>query len=98
MWGVSNSGFQFEMGSPSGENIDQNTDWYVWVHDPFNIQKGIVSGDLPEKGINYWDLYKQDHAIAKKLGITLYQVKHNLWSDYRRNELRNPRVPTYQPV
>lgn len=37
-------------------------------------------------------------VIAKKLGITLYQVKHNLWSDYLRNELRNPRVPAYQPV
>ena len=74
LWGISNSGFQFEMGSPSGENIDQNTDWYAWVHDPFNIQKGIVSGDLPERGINYWDLYKQDHAIAKKLGLNAYRI------------------------
>jgi hypothetical protein len=67
LWGVSNSGFQFEMGSPSGENIDPNTDWYTWVHDPSNIQKGIVSGDLPEQGIDYWSLYKQDHTIAKSL-------------------------------
>jgi hypothetical protein len=37
-------------------------------------------------------------VIAKKFDITLYQVKHNLWSDYLRNELRNPRVPAYQPV
>jgi beta-galactosidase len=74
LWGVSNSGFQFEMGSPSGENIDPNTDWYVWVHDPSNIQKGIVSGDIPEKGINYWDLYKQDHTIAKKLGLNAYRI------------------------
>jgi Transposase DDE domain len=35
-------------------------------------------------------------VIAKKLGKTLYQVKHNLWSDYLRNELRNPRIPAYQ--
>jgi beta-galactosidase len=41
------------MGSPSGENIDLNTDMYVCVHDPTNMQKGIVSGDLPEKGVNY---------------------------------------------
>jgi beta-galactosidase len=73
-WGVSNSGFQFEMGNPSGENIDPNTDWYAWVHDTTNIQKGIVSGDLPERGINYWDLYKQDHTIAKKLGLTSYRL------------------------
>ena len=37
-------------------------------------------------------------VIAKKLGKSLYQVKHNLWSDYLRNELRNPRIPAYQPT
>ncbi len=37
-------------------------------------------------------------VMAKKLGKTLYQVKHNLWSDYLRNELRNPRIPAYQPA
>ena len=62
------------MGSPSGENIDPNTDWYVWVHDPSNIEKGIVSGDLPENGVNYWGLYKQDHTIAKKLGLNAYRI------------------------
>jgi len=74
LWGVSNSGFQFEMGSSSGENIDTNTDWYAWVHDPSNIQKGIVSGDLPERGLNYWDLYKQDHVIAKKLSLNAFRT------------------------
>ena len=37
-------------------------------------------------------------VIAKKLGKTLYQVKHDLWSDYLRKELRNPRVRAYQPA
>jgi len=37
-------------------------------------------------------------VIAKKLGKTRYQVKHNLWSDYLRNELRNPRIRAYQPA
>lgn len=74
LWGVSNSGFQFEMGDLSGKNIDPNTDWYVWVHDSFNIRKGIVSGDLPEKGIDYWSLYKQDHTIAKQLGLNAYRI------------------------
>ena len=37
-------------------------------------------------------------VMAKKLGKTLYQVKHNLWSDYLRNELRNPQIPAYQPA
>ena len=37
-------------------------------------------------------------VIAKKLGKTLYQIKHDLWSDYLRNELRNPRIRAYQPA
>jgi hypothetical protein len=37
-------------------------------------------------------------VMAKKLGKTLYQVKHDLWSDYLRNELRNLRIPAYQPA
>jgi beta-galactosidase len=74
LWGVSNSGFQFEMGDSLGKNIDPNTDWYVWVHDASNIRKGIVSGDLPEKGVDYWSLFKQDHAIAKQLGLNACRI------------------------
>ena len=37
-------------------------------------------------------------VIAKKLGKTLYQVKHDLWSDYLRNELRNRQICAYQPA
>jgi len=36
--------------------------------------------------------------LAKKLKATLYQVKHNLWSDYLCKELRNPHIPVYQPA
>ena len=74
LWGVSLSGFQFEMGDPAGSNVDPNTDWYVWVHDAVNIQRGIVSGDLPENGTDYWTLYKTDHEIAKKLGLNAYRI------------------------
>ena len=74
LWGVSTSGFQFEMGDPSGTNVDPNTDWYAWVHDALNIQKGVVSGDLPENGMDYWDLYKEDHEIASKIGLNAYRV------------------------
>jgi beta-galactosidase len=74
LWGVSNSGFQFEMGDSEGKNIDSNTDWYVWVHDASNIRRRIVSGDLPESGIDYWNRYKQDHTIAKELGLNAYRT------------------------
>ena len=74
LWGVSSSGFQFEMGDSAGKNIDPNTDWYVWVHDHANIRRGVVSGDLPERGVDYWSLYKQDHAIAKQLGLNAFRI------------------------
>ena len=74
LWGVSNSGFQFEMGNFTGKNIDPNSDWYVWVHDSSNIRRHIVSGDLPEKGMDYWSLFKQDHTIAKQLGLNAYRI------------------------
>ena len=74
LWGVSNSGFQFEMGDLTGKNIDPNTRLVCWAHDSSNIRKRIVSGDLPEKGIDYWSLFKQDHAIAKQLGLNAYRI------------------------
>ncbi len=74
LWGASNSGFQFEMGDSAGSNVDSGSDWYLWVHDTANIQKGVVSGDLPENGINYWNLYKKDHGIAHKLGLNAYRI------------------------
>jgi hypothetical protein len=32
---------------------------------------------------------------AKQLGKNLYQVVHDLLSDYLRAELRNPRIPAF---
>ncbi|MEM2821035.1 MAG: glycoside hydrolase family 1 protein, partial [Thermoproteota archaeon] len=69
LWGVSEAGFQFEMGDPNGRNIDPNTDWFKWVHDPKNISNKVVSGDFPENGVNYWDLYNFDHDLAKGMGM-----------------------------
>jgi beta-galactosidase len=74
LWGVSTSGFQFEMGDRAGKNVDANTDWYVWAHDATNIRNGLVSGDLPENGIDYWSQYTKDHDLAKKLGLNAYRI------------------------
>ncbi len=65
--GFSESGFQFEMGMKGSE--DPNSDWWSWVRDEENIISRIVSGDLPEAGPAYWDLYKKDHEIADKLSM-----------------------------
>ncbi|MCW4020122.1 MAG: beta-galactosidase BgaS [Candidatus Bathyarchaeota archaeon] len=74
LWGVSISGFQFDMGGPSKKHLDPNTDWFMWVHDSKNIQKGLVSGHLPENGVNYWSLYEKDHDIAVELGLNTYRI------------------------
>ncbi|RLE94116.1 MAG: glycoside hydrolase family 1 protein [Thermoprotei archaeon] len=73
-WGVSASGFQFEMGDVEEKSLDPNTDWFKWVHDLNNIAEGLVSGDLPEHGVNYWFLYGIDHSLAKGLGLTVYRI------------------------
>ncbi|MCS7120415.1 MAG: beta-galactosidase BgaS [Nitrososphaerota archaeon] len=74
LWGVSLSGFQFEMGDPFRRGLDPNTDWYVWVHDERNIREGIVSGDFPEDGVDYWHRYKADHEMAKGLGLNVFRI------------------------
>ena len=63
-FGYSLSGFQSEMGL---SDEDPNSDWWKWVHDEVNIESGLVSGDLPENGVAYWDLYKKYHLLAKEL-------------------------------
>ncbi len=73
-WGVSQSGFQFEMGDMYRRYIDTNTDWWHWVRDPYNVSSKLVSGDLPEDGINYIELFKKDHEIAHSLGLNIYRI------------------------
>uniref|UniRef100_A0A7J3X4K2 Glycoside hydrolase family 1 protein n=1 Tax=Thermofilum pendens TaxID=2269 RepID=A0A7J3X4K2_THEPE len=74
LWGVSLAGFQFEMGDPEGRAIDPNTDWFAWVHDEKNIRRGVVSGDLPEHGIDYWHRFREDHELAQSLGMNAYRL------------------------
>ena len=62
------------MGDAAKDGLDPNTDWYAWVHDKRNIQKGTVSGDFPEDGVDYWHLYKQDHDAAKELGLNAFRL------------------------
>ncbi|MFH0832881.1 MAG: beta-galactosidase BgaS [Candidatus Aenigmatarchaeota archaeon] len=67
LWGTSVSAFQHD-GSH-----DSNVDWYKWVTDKGNIAKGIVSGDLPENGPDYWHLFRSDHTLAKSLGMNAFR-------------------------
>ncbi|MBO3763045.1 MAG: beta-galactosidase BgaS [Thermoproteota archaeon] len=74
LWGVSISGFQFEMGNKERKYIDDKSDWFVWVHDQENIRTKLVSGDFPEDGINYWELYEKDHQLARNLGLNAFRL------------------------
>jgi beta-galactosidase len=63
-WGTAISAFQSGMGV--GAPADPTTDWWVWVHDAANIASGRVSGDLPESGPGFYDLFDRDAAVARK--------------------------------
>jgi len=63
LWGSAMAAFQVEMGS--GE-VDSRSDWYVWAHDKENIKKGLVSGDLPENGPGFWELFRDDLRLARE--------------------------------
>ncbi|MCD6372792.1 MAG: glycoside hydrolase family 1 protein [Thermococcus sp.] len=73
-WGVVQSAFQFEMGDPLRRHLDTRTDWWYWVRDAYNIKNELVSGHLPEDGINNYGLYEIDHHLAKNLGLNAYQL------------------------
>ena len=74
LWGTSESGFQFEMGDPQGLYVDEGTDWYAWTHSRVARVRGLVSGDLPEHGPDYWELYPGDHGLLEGLGATGYRL------------------------
>lgn len=69
--GFSEAGFQFEMGI---SDVDSKSDWYKWTHDKANIEKKLSSGDLPENGPGYWDLYQKDHDLAKSIGMNSARI------------------------
>jgi len=63
LWGTAMSAFQVEMGKGK---IDSNSDWFVWAHDETNIKRGLISGDEPENGPGFWELYPNDLRLAKE--------------------------------
>lgn len=63
LWGTAISSFQAEMGR--GEPAS-TSDWWTWVHDAVNISGGRVSGELPEDGPGFWELYPGDLRLAKE--------------------------------
>lgn len=65
-FGFSEAGFQFEMGV---SDTDASSDWFQWTHSKDSITRHLVSGDLPENGAGYWDLYPHDHDNARSIGM-----------------------------
>lgn len=64
--GFSLAGFQAEMGSGQG---DQNSDWWRWTTNEDNIKCGLVSGDSPADGMDYWNLYEKYNKKAGEMGL-----------------------------
>ncbi len=73
LWGTAISAFQTEMGT-SEESISKKSDWYVWVHNDKNIKEGVVSGDFPDDGDGFWDLYKEDIENARWMGNNAFRL------------------------
>ena len=63
LWGTAISGFQSDMGV--GAPNDTGNDWWVWVHDQTNIDGDRVSGDEPETGPGFWNLYTDDARLVR---------------------------------
>jgi beta-galactosidase len=66
-WGTAISAFQTEMGSSEASNFG-GTDWFEWTNSEEIIKEGLVSGDKPQEGDGFWDLYEEDMRLAKSLG------------------------------
>lgn len=71
-WGVAHSGFQAEGGPDSP--VDPNSDWYRWVHDPFNQLFGLTHG-VPENGPGAYVSYGSDATLARdELGMNTFRM------------------------
>ncbi|AEH51094.1 beta-galactosidase BgaS [Pseudothermotoga thermarum] len=73
LFGASMAGFQVEMGYGK-DDVDPNTDWFVWVREPENLFTGTVSGHLPEYGVGYWKNYANLHQLAVDFGMNCLRV------------------------
>ncbi|MDK2951250.1 MAG: beta-galactosidase [Kosmotogales bacterium] len=71
-FGASMSGFQVEMGNP--KYVDKNTDWYHWATSKAIIDQGLVSGDNPTDGPDYFSNYELCHDLAKECGMKMLRV------------------------
>jgi beta-galactosidase len=65
LFGFSTAGFFTTRQASRGSEYE--SDWFKWIHDPKNILTRAVSGDLPENGPGYRDLYRSDHDMAWSL-------------------------------
>lgn len=99
-WGTAISAFQTEMGSSPG-SVCTNTDWYEWANSAEVIREGLVSGDRPQDGDGFWDLYREDMKLARSLGNNAIRMSvewarifpddtGGIEADFERNENKEP--------
>lgn len=94
LWGVAVSSFQVEMGR--GGNADRS-DWWAWVHDAENKRRGWVSGDLPEEGPGFWELYRGDFKLAQSMGCNAFRMSLD-WSRIFPTSTENVSVEVHRDI
>jgi len=71
LFGTATAGFQVDMGCPTlpaSVCADVHSDWYAYMTDPALLQhpRTYLHGDDPAvTGPGHWELYPQDHALAR---------------------------------
>lgn len=73
IWGTALSAFQTEMGI-SEDSVCEGTDWYLWANSEEIAREGLVSGDKPQNGDGFWDLYEEDMRRARSLGTNAIRM------------------------
>ena len=71
LFGTATAGFQVDMGCPTlpkAQCADVNSDWYAYMTTPALLTNPhtYLNGDDPAvTGPGHWELYPQDHALAR---------------------------------
>ncbi|BDC18679.1 family 1 glycosylhydrolase [Acidianus sp. HS-5] len=65
--------FGFSISSFQFEELNQNSDWYLWLTDYVNLVSRKVVGELPTKNF-YLTKYKEIHDIAVKLNANIWRT------------------------
>ncbi|MBB5254326.1 family 1 glycosylhydrolase [Sulfurisphaera ohwakuensis] len=89
--GFSISAFQYE-------ELNGNSDWYLWLTDEVNITSKRVIGELPEKNF-YLSKFSQVHEIASKLNASYWRLNLSWGRLFKqKDKISEEAVSTYKKL